>query len=148
MTVFSTRISPLVLACGLVSTCAMAQDPSLTNPAISAVLDGYYQTADRPLAERQEGFGLGETELALSANIDDMFYGKVTTIIENHDGDTEVELEEAFIQTLAMPAGFAVRAGRFLSDVGYLNNQPASPHRRLYRPTGGLPCILGQSLLR
>ena len=82
----------------------MAQDPTLTNPAISAVLDGYYQTADRPMAERQEGFGLGETELALSANIDDMFYGKVTTIIENHDGDTEVELEEAFIQTLAMPA--------------------------------------------
>ncbi|GAB1055659.1 MAG: TonB-dependent receptor [Shewanella algae] len=126
MTVFSTRISPLALACGLVSTCAMAQDPTLTNPAISAVLDGYYQTADRPMAERQEGFGLGETELALSANIDDMFYGKLTTTIENHDGDTEVNLEEAFIQTLAMSAGFAVRAGRFLSDVGYLNNQ--HPH--------------------
>ncbi len=60
MTVFSTRISPLALACGLFSTCAMAQDPTLTNPAISAVLDGYYQTADRPMAERQEGFGLGK----------------------------------------------------------------------------------------
>ncbi|HBF47836.1 MAG TPA: hypothetical protein DDW91_15835, partial [Shewanella frigidimarina] len=28
-----------------------------------------------------------------------------------------------FIQTLAMPYGLSVRAGRFLSDIGYLNNQ-------------------------
>nr|WP_250885712.1 hypothetical protein [Shewanella jiangmenensis] len=101
----------------------MAQTPTLTNPAISAVLDGFYQNGDRVLGGREEGFGLGESELAISANIDDMFYGKVTTVIEVHDGDTELELEEAFIQTLALPAGFSVRAGRFLSDIGYLNNQ-------------------------
>lgn len=112
-----------VLASALVSAAAAAESPTLTNPAISAVLDGYYQNGDRALGGREEGFGLGESELAISANIDDLFYGKVTAVIEAHDGETELELEEAFIQTLAMPAGFSVRAGRFLSDIGYLNNQ-------------------------
>ncbi|WP_299790463.1 hypothetical protein [uncultured Shewanella sp.] len=123
MTVLNNRITCVAAACALFSTSAFAQDPSLTNPAISAVLDGYYQNTERPMAERVEGFGLGHTELAMSANIDDMFYGKLTAVVEMHDGETELGLEEAFIQTLAMPGGFSVRAGRFLSDVGYLNNQ-------------------------
>ncbi|MCL2918523.1 hypothetical protein [Shewanella litorisediminis] len=117
----SFRLS--VLASSLISAVAVAETPTLGNPAISAVLDGYYQSGDRALGGREEGFGLGESELAISANIDDLFYGKLTAVIEVHDGETELELEEAFIQTLAMPAGLSVRAGRFLSDVGYLNNQ-------------------------
>ncbi|NRD75843.1 hypothetical protein HQQ94_22010 [Shewanella sp. VB17] len=110
-------------ACALISTSTWAESPTLTNPAISAVLDGYYQNTERPMSERVEGFGLGHTELALSANIDDMFYGKLTAVVESHEGETELGLEEGFIQTLAMPGGFSIRAGRFLSDVGYLNNQ-------------------------
>lgn len=123
MSALNTRVSLLALACAFSSYSVMAEDSSLTNPNISAVLDGYYQTGDRPLAEREEGFGLGETELALSANIDDNFYGKITTVIESADGETELNLEEAFIQTLALPSGLSARAGRFLSDIGYLNNQ-------------------------
>lgn len=117
------RVSHVAAACALISTSAFAENPTLTNPAISAVLDGYYQNTERPMSERIEGFGLGHTELALSANIDDMFYGKLTAVVEIHEGETELGIEEAFIQTLAMPAGFSLRAGRFLSDVGYLNNQ-------------------------
>ncbi|QYJ79266.1 hypothetical protein [Shewanella acanthi] len=123
MTVVNNRISLVALACAFVSPTLLAEDSSLTNPSISAVLNGYYQTGERPLAESPDGFGLGETELAISANIDDMFYGKVTGVVEIHDGETELNLEEAFIQTLAMPAGFSMRGGRFLSDIGYLNNQ-------------------------
>ena len=123
MSALNTRVSLIALACAFSSYSVMAEDSSLTNPNISAVLDGYYQTGDRPMAEREEGFGLGETELALSANIDDNFYGKVTTVIESADGETELNLEEAFIQTLALPSGLSARAGRFLSDIGYLNNQ-------------------------
>lgn len=123
MTISIMRLTGVAAACALISTQALASDPSLTNPAISAVLDGYYQSGERPMSERVEGFGLGHTELAMSANIDDMFYGKLTAVVEMHDGETELGLEEAFIQTLAMPGGFSVRAGRFLSDIGYLNNQ-------------------------
>ncbi|MCF1428392.1 MAG: hypothetical protein LPH21_16670 [Shewanella sp.] len=116
MTVLTTA-----LACCPVS----AQVSSLNNPAISGVLNGYYQSADRVLGNAK-GFGLNETELTISASIDDLFYGKITTVLEMQEGETQVELEEAFIQTLAMPAGLGIRAGRFLSDIGYLNNQ--HPH--------------------
>ncbi|MCL1141181.1 hypothetical protein [Shewanella gaetbuli] len=126
MSVLKTPLSLVSVACAMVSASAFAQDSSLSNPNISAVLDGYYQTGDRGLDGRGEGFGLGETELAISANIDDMFYGKMTAILAMHDDETEVELEEAFIQTMGLGAGFDIRAGRFLSDVGYLNNQ--HPH--------------------
>lgn len=122
MTISTMRLTGAA-ACVFMAVNANAEDSSLTNPTISAVLDGYYQSAERPMSERVEGFGLGHTELALSANIDDMFYGKLTGIIEMHDGETELGLEEAFIQTTAMPYGLSVRAGRFLSDIGYLNNQ-------------------------
>ncbi|GGB46383.1 hypothetical protein K8B83_05195 [Shewanella inventionis] len=134
MSALNTRVSLLALACAVSSYSVLAEDSSLTNPNISAVLDGYYQTGERPMAERAEGFGLGETELALSANIDEMFYGKITTIVESHDGETELNLEEAFIQTLALPSGLSVRAGRFLSDIGYLNNQHLHTDAFVERP--------------
>ena len=117
------RLTGLTALCTLFSAQTLANMPTLTNPNISVVLDGYYQTAERPLSENVGGFGLDHTELSLSSNIDDMFYGKFTTILEVHDGDANIGLEEAFIQTLAMPAGLSIRAGRFLSDVGYLNSK-------------------------
>lgn len=123
MTISTMRLTGVAAACAFFSINAYAEDSSLTNPAISAVLDGYYQNTERPMSERVEGFGLGHTEVAMSANIDDMFYGKLTAVIEVHDGETELGLEEAFIQTMAMPYGLSMRAGRFLSDIGYLNNQ-------------------------
>ncbi|GAA0780565.1 MULTISPECIES: hypothetical protein [Pseudomonadati] len=123
MSILKTPLSLVAIGCAFAPITVLAEDSSLTNPNISAVLDGYYQSGDRPMSERAEGFGLGETELAISANIDDMFYGKMTAVLASHDGETEVELEEAFIQTMGLPEGLSVRAGRFLSDVGYLNNQ-------------------------
>jgi len=90
---------------------------------ISAVIDGYYQSEHLDGGLREEGFNLGHNELVLSAPVDDNFYGKVTTIVASHEGEVELEIEEAFIQTTALPYGLGVRAGRFLSDIGYLNNQ-------------------------
>ncbi|ABE53819.1 conserved hypothetical protein [Shewanella denitrificans OS217] len=129
-----SRFSLLALACASVSNVSMAADGSLTNPNISGVLNGHYQSGDRALGGTEEGFGLGETELALSANIDNNFYGKITAVLETHDGDTEVNLEEAFIQTLALPGGFSIRGGRFLSDIGYLNNQHSHTDAFIDRP--------------
>ncbi len=131
---FNKHMTFTGLLCGLFSATTWAETPTLTNPAISVVLDGYYQNTDRPLSEATEGFGMGHNELALSANIDDMFYGKLTTVLEVNDGETEIGLEEAFIQTLAMPAGFAIRGGRFLSDIGYLNNQHVHTDSFVDRP--------------
>ncbi|WP_063345658.1 hypothetical protein [Vibrio jasicida] len=107
---------------------------TLSNPQIGVVLDGYYQDGQRHNSEREEGFGLGHTELNMSANIDDKFHGALTAVLESHGDETELMLEEAFIETLALPYGLNVRAGRFLSDFGYLNNQHMHTDSFVERP--------------
>ena len=127
-------IGVLTFAVIIPTTFAAKQDGF--NPDISLVLDGRYgsysNTSDYALpgfmlgGEANRGkkrFHLGHNELSLSAKIDDMFYGKLTTAIAEHEGETEVELEEAFIETLALGNGLTVKAGRFFSDIGYLNNK-------------------------
>lgn len=110
------------------------------NPAMSVILDGRYVSTSRdpanyhvsgmPLGGEAEGaergFALQEAELALSANIDDWFYGGLTTAMHQHDGETAVEVEEAFIETTSLGSGFTVKAGKFFSGFGYLNAQ--HPH--------------------
>ncbi|MCW8956940.1 MAG: hypothetical protein OQL09_08660, partial [Gammaproteobacteria bacterium] len=72
-----------------------------------------------------EGFNLGHSELILSSNIDAYFYGQTTLAIAEHEGETEIEIEEAFIQTLDLAEGYTLSFGRLLSSFGYLNNQHA-----------------------
>lgn len=105
------------------------------NPKISLILDGGYADysskadADVPgvlLGEetgfREAGLALGETELVLEANIDHSFHGWATFAIAP---EGEIGVEEAYINTLALPAGLAVKFGRFFSDIGYQNRQHA-----------------------
>ena len=96
---------------------------SLSKPDFSLILDGRYKSSSSALSEQEKGFGLGHVELGISAPIDDLFFGKFTGVLHQHHNKTEFEAEEAFFQTLALPYGFSVRAGRFLSNVGYLNSQ-------------------------
>ncbi len=106
------------------------------NPAISIVLQGSYNAYSRnpddaviagfvlgdEAGPPGEGFSLGESEVNLSANIDTMFYGSLTTALaDDGDGGTEISLEEAFIETLALPYGAKIRAGRMFLVLGYLN---------------------------
>ncbi|MCW7555441.1 hypothetical protein NX722_23010 [Endozoicomonas gorgoniicola] len=93
------------------------------NPNYSLILDGHYKSEKSALSETDKGFGLGHVELSISSPVDDLFFGKLTAVLHSHDSKTDVETEEAFIQTLALPGGLSVRAGRFLSDFGYLNSQ-------------------------
>lgn len=109
---------------------------SAFNPAISVILNGSYShhsldpdsytRAGFPLAGEgapsANGFSLGESEVALSANIDDKFYGQLTLAIESEDGVDGIGVEEAFIDTSGLPGGLQLRVGRFFSNVGYLNN--------------------------
>ena len=77
-----------------------------------------------------EGLALGHSEITLSGNIDDKFYGNLTLGLGARAGEpTEIELEEAYIQTLpgaGLPDGLRVKAGRALWTFGYLNEQ--HPH--------------------
>jgi len=105
------------------------------NPAISVILDGFYASyKNNPEDYRipgfalggeaelaPEGFSLGHSEIVFSNNIDDKFYGQFTLAIADHGNELEIELEEAFFETLALGAGFTIRGGRFYSALGYLN---------------------------
>lgn len=109
---------------------------NLFNPSIGVVLNGQFNQfssdegdiagfavgheGERP----REGFAVDHTEINFSANVDDKFFGSTTIAIANHEGETELELEEAFIQTLpslGLPAGMTVKAGRAFWTLGYLN---------------------------
>ena len=106
------------------------------NPAISVILDGVYGNfsgeADDPAGfdgghghghghshGLEEGFQIREAEVTFEGAVDPYFDMFVTAAIT----DSDIELEEAFVQTRALPAGFQVKAGKFLSDVGYINRQ-------------------------
>ena len=106
---------------------------SAFNPAISLILQGTWaRTSQEPnnfaitgfvpsggeAAPPRRSFGLGETELTFAANIDPYFRG---VAIASLTPDNQVEVEEAYFQTLALPAGLTLKAGRFLSGIGYQN---------------------------
>ena len=103
------------------------------NPAISLILQGTYaSTSQDPNTFRITGFvpsggevgppkrsfGLAETELTFSANIDPYFRGVAIAALTP---ENEVEVEEAYFQTLALPRGFTLKGGRFFSGIGYQN---------------------------
>lgn len=106
------------------------------NPAIGVVLDGKFTSYSKDPATYRipgfalgdeagldpRGFGLGESEVNFSANVDQWLYGNLTVAFER-EGD--VSVEEAFLQTTALPYGFTLKAGRFFSGIGYLNEQHA-----------------------
>jgi hypothetical protein len=75
----------------------------------------------------QRGFTLQEAELGLSGAIDQSFAGEAmvgATLLP--DGTTEVELEEAFLVTTALPHDLQVKAGHYLTEFGRIN--PMHPH--------------------
>lgn len=107
------------------------------NPAVSAILSGTYASLQRDpgtwklsgfvpsgdeIGPGKRGFNLGESELGLSANIDPWLYGSLTLSIS---GDDTISAEEAFVQTTALSNGLKIKAGRFFSGLGYLNEQHA-----------------------
>ncbi len=105
------------------------------NPGIGLILSGFYKNLSKDpdvfpyriggfvpsgdeIGPGGRGFSLSESELNIYANIDPYFYGHLTAAIT---GESQVEVEEAFFKTLALPTGFSIKGGRFFSGIGYLN---------------------------
>jgi len=108
-----------------------------SNPAIGVILQGQAWDFDKdpdayavpgfPFGGEagpiSEGLAIGELELILNANVDDKFAAWLTAALALEDGETVVEIEEAWVDATALPAGFGLRFGRFFSGIGYLNGK-------------------------
>ncbi|TCS69466.1 hypothetical protein EDC61_12027 [Sulfuritortus calidifontis] len=105
------------------------------NPDVSLILQGQYaQRKDIPertitgflpaghVHGSERGFSVDHTELVLSADIDPTFRGYANFALI----DQSVSVEEAWFQTLGLGEGFSLKAGRFYSGLGYLNER--HPH--------------------
>ncbi len=118
-----------------------AKSDNTFNPALGVILTGlatdfssdesnipgfqFGHEGERP----SRGLSLGHSEITASSNVDDKFFGSLTLGLASHgDGADEVEVEEAYIQTLpgaGLPEGVRIKAGRALWTFGYLNEHHA-----------------------
>lgn len=120
---------------------------SAFNPEISLILSGMYNNASQDPRQDPTGaagrerrirgllpsggefnpgaraWNLGESELAIAANIDPHFRGTFLAAISPAN---EIAVEEAHIQTIGLGHGLGIKAGRFFSGIGYANEQ--HPH--------------------
>jgi hypothetical protein len=107
--------------------------PSALNPEISLILSGtYYNSSQDPnqagitgfippgngYKPATRGFSLQDTELTISGGVDPYFRGQATIGISP---ENDVELEEAYFQTLSLPHGLGFKGGRYFSSIAYLN---------------------------
>ena len=138
------RMKPLLgLTAGLAFALAAHADPQNNgnsfNPGIGLVLNGTWGSYPVAAGHRQipgfmlgdgaglapQGFGLGESELDLASNFDNLFTGFGAISFHESHGQDSAEVELAYLQTIAMPDGFQVTAGKFFSSFGYQNSRHA-----------------------
>src|SRR5213592_3474811 len=76
---------------------------------------------------QQRGFNARNTELAFDGAVDPYFEGFANIVFKlDNDNETEVEVEEAFMQTTSLPYNLQLKAGQFFAAFGRLNS--VHPH--------------------
>ena len=75
----------------------------------------------------QRGFTVQGAELNLQGAVDPYFRGNANiAFLLDNGGETGVELEEAWLETVSLPGNLQVRAGQYLTEFGRINTQ--HPH--------------------
>ncbi|MEZ5964276.1 MAG: hypothetical protein R3F56_10560 [Planctomycetota bacterium] len=71
---------------------------------------------------KQRGFTLQQAELAIAGAVDPYFRldAHLTSLLDP-DGETIVELEEAYATSTSLPLGLQLKAGHFLTEFGRIN---------------------------
>src|SRR5207253_1369029 len=76
---------------------------------------------------QQRGFNARNIELAFDGAVDPYFEGFANIVFKlDNDNQTEVEVEEAFLQTTSLPFNLQLKAGQFFAAFGRIN--PKHPH--------------------
>jgi hypothetical protein len=109
---------------------------SYMNISFDALVDGGWSTASDPGSFLQlgdhdpikRGFTLPNAEISLDGAVDPYFKGFANLLFKlDGDNETEVELEEAYLQSSSLPANLQLKAGQFLAAFGRQNTQ--HPHQ-------------------
>lgn len=75
----------------------------------------------------QRGFSVQNVEMVLDGAVDPYFRGQGNVIFFlTPEGETELELEEAYLESLSLPANLQLRAGQYFTEFGRHN--PTHPH--------------------
>jgi len=117
------RSTPLLLALAAAAPAAAAPPAGWQ---FGAVLDVAASSRALALGQRDQGLGLGHSDLSARGPLGRLFEAQGTVAAHSHDGRFEAELEELWLQTRALPGGLQLRLGRFAAQIGYLNEQ--HPH--------------------
>ncbi|MDB6035743.1 MAG: hypothetical protein JWM16_6081 [Verrucomicrobiales bacterium] len=76
---------------------------------------------------RQNGFTVQNLELTLDGKVDPYFRAQANVVMKiDPRGETTLEAEEAYLETMALPWNLQVRGGQFLTEFGRVNQ--THPH--------------------
>ena len=71
---------------------------------------------------QQRGFNARNAEIALDGAVDPYFEGFANIVLKlDNNNQTEIELEEAFLQTTSLPYGLQLKGGQFFDAFGRIN---------------------------
>jgi len=136
-----TRIDALEKRLADTGAVAPAPAPSVRagsaymNMSFDTVMDGGWSTASHPAQElelgdhdpQQRGFSLRNAELSLDGAVDPYLKGFANIVWKlDQANESEVELEETYLQTTSLPGNLQLKAGQFFAAFGRQNSQ--HPH--------------------
>ncbi len=76
---------------------------------------------------KQRGFTVQNLEAIFDGKIDPYFRGQANVVLQiDPHGETSIEAEEAYLETMSLPWNLQVKAGQFFTEFGRLN--PTHPH--------------------
>lgn len=110
----------LFAAAAAASLSAQAQEKGWE---VGTVLDAAHTTRELALGKRDQGLALGHSDVIVRGPVGPHFSAQLGAVAHQDEGRIETEIEEAWLQTRGLPGGFQARAGRFSSQIGYLNEQ-------------------------
>ncbi len=71
---------------------------------------------------QQRGFNARNAEIAIDGAVDPYFEGFANIVLKlDNNNETEIELEEAFLQTTGLPFGLQLKGGQFFDAFGRIN---------------------------
>ena len=109
--------------------------PAYMNVSYGTLIDAGWSTEADPARRLQlgdhdpikRGFTLPNAEITFDGAVDPYFQGFASIVLKlDRNNETEIELEETYVQSTALPANLQLKAGQYFASFGRQN--PQHPH--------------------